>query len=213
MMAAPRRATMAASSDKRTVADDRILRVGVDVEHRRVIERDPDGPQLRGQRRGKTARQPFVAPPAQYCHRRPLGEGRLQARHAPALLVHAHPQRHRLARAAARRARARHLLGRLDVPPEEDDAPQLELARERLISAVMVCPGRLPMSSWPISRRKDPARRHYNCAVRIETSAPTRIDLAGGTIDIWPLYLFHPGAQTINAAISVRARARARVAG
>ena len=43
--------------------------------------------------------------------------------------------------------------------------------------------------------------------MRIETSAPTRIDLAGGTIDIWPLYLFHPGAQTINAAISLRARA------
>jgi D-glycero-alpha-D-manno-heptose-7-phosphate kinase len=44
--------------------------------------------------------------------------------------------------------------------------------------------------------------------VIIETSAPTRIDLAGGTIDIWPLYLFHPGAQTLNAAISLRARAR-----
>jgi D-glycero-alpha-D-manno-heptose-7-phosphate kinase len=43
--------------------------------------------------------------------------------------------------------------------------------------------------------------------VRIETSAPTRIDLAGGTIDIWPLYLFHPGAQTLNAAISIRAKA------
>ena len=43
--------------------------------------------------------------------------------------------------------------------------------------------------------------------MRIATSAPTRIDLAGGTIDIWPLYLFHPGAQTINAAISLRARA------
>jgi D-glycero-alpha-D-manno-heptose-7-phosphate kinase len=43
--------------------------------------------------------------------------------------------------------------------------------------------------------------------VRITTSAPTRIDLAGGTIDIWPLYLFHPGAQTLNAAISLRARA------
>jgi len=42
----------------------------------------------------------------------------------------------------------------------------------------------------------------------LETSAPTRIDLAGGTIDIWPLYLFHPGAQTLNAAISIRARAR-----
>jgi D-glycero-alpha-D-manno-heptose-7-phosphate kinase len=44
--------------------------------------------------------------------------------------------------------------------------------------------------------------------VRIDTSAPTRIDLAGGTIDIWPLYLFHPGAQTVNAAISLRASAR-----
>jgi len=43
--------------------------------------------------------------------------------------------------------------------------------------------------------------------VRIESSAPTRIDLAGGTIDIWPLYLFHDGAQTLNAAISLRARA------
>ena len=48
----------------------------------------------------------------------------------------------------------------------------------------------------------------YICSVLIETSAPTRIDLAGGTIDIWPLYLFHPGAQTLNAAISLRARAR-----
>jgi len=44
--------------------------------------------------------------------------------------------------------------------------------------------------------------------VNISTSAPTRIDLAGGTIDIWPLYLFHRGAQTINAAISLRAQAR-----
>jgi D-glycero-alpha-D-manno-heptose-7-phosphate kinase len=41
--------------------------------------------------------------------------------------------------------------------------------------------------------------------VRIEASAPTRIDLAGGTIDIWPLYLYHEGAQTLNAAISLRA--------
>jgi D-glycero-alpha-D-manno-heptose-7-phosphate kinase len=41
--------------------------------------------------------------------------------------------------------------------------------------------------------------------VLIESSAPTRIDLAGGTLDIWPLYLFHPNAQTINAAISLRA--------
>ena len=39
----------------------------------------------------------------------------------------------------------------------------------------------------------------------MRASAPTRIDLAGGTIDIWPLYLFHDGACTLNAAISLRA--------
>jgi D-glycero-alpha-D-manno-heptose-7-phosphate kinase len=42
----------------------------------------------------------------------------------------------------------------------------------------------------------------------ISASAPTRIDLAGGTIDIWPLYLFHDGALTLNTAISLRAHAR-----
>jgi D-glycero-alpha-D-manno-heptose-7-phosphate kinase len=45
-------------------------------------------------------------------------------------------------------------------------------------------------------------------ATPIATSTPTRIDLAGGTIDIWPLYLFHEGASTLNAAISLRAHAR-----
>lgn len=42
----------------------------------------------------------------------------------------------------------------------------------------------------------------------IEAQAPTRIDLAGGTVDIWPLYLFHEGAQTINFAIDQYARCR-----
>ncbi len=42
----------------------------------------------------------------------------------------------------------------------------------------------------------------------IESSAPTRVDLAGGTIDIWPLYLFHPGAATVNFATSLRANCR-----
>lgn len=42
----------------------------------------------------------------------------------------------------------------------------------------------------------------------IESSAPTRVDLAGGTIDIWPLYLFHPGAATVNFATSLRAHCR-----
>jgi D-glycero-alpha-D-manno-heptose-7-phosphate kinase len=34
------------------------------------------------------------------------------------------------------------------------------------------------------------------------------VDLAGGTIDIWPLYLFHPGAATVNFATSLRAYCR-----
>ena len=41
--------------------------------------------------------------------------------------------------------------------------------------------------------------------VQVRSSAPTRIDLAGGTLDIWPLYLFHPLAQTVNVAIGLRA--------
>ena len=42
----------------------------------------------------------------------------------------------------------------------------------------------------------------------IESQAPTRIDLAGGTIDLWPLYLFHEDSQTINFAIDQYAKCR-----
>ena len=44
--------------------------------------------------------------------------------------------------------------------------------------------------------------------MRIEARAPTRIDLAGGTLDIWPLYLFHEGAVTVNCAITRYASCR-----
>jgi D-glycero-alpha-D-manno-heptose-7-phosphate kinase len=39
----------------------------------------------------------------------------------------------------------------------------------------------------------------------IRSSAPTRIDLAGGTLDIWPLHLFFGNPPTINAAINLYA--------
>ena len=42
----------------------------------------------------------------------------------------------------------------------------------------------------------------------IESSAPTRVDLAGGTIDIPPLFLFHEGAATVNFAVSLMAKCR-----
>jgi D-glycero-alpha-D-manno-heptose-7-phosphate kinase len=35
-----------------------------------------------------------------------------------------------------------------------------------------------------------------------------RVDLAGGTMDIWPLYLFHPGAVTVNFAVNILTRCR-----
>lgn len=45
----------------------------------------------------------------------------------------------------------------------------------------------------------------------IESQAPTRIDLCGGTIDIWPLYLFHDSATTINLAVTLYAKTRIKL--
>jgi D-glycero-alpha-D-manno-heptose-7-phosphate kinase len=53
--------------------------------------------------------------------------------------------------------------------------------------------------------------------MQVKAQAPARVDLAGGTVDIWPLYLFHPGAQTVNIAIrcyascTIRTRADRRI--
>ncbi|MEA2693238.1 MAG: D-glycero-alpha-D-manno-heptose-7-phosphate kinase, partial [Acidobacteriota bacterium] len=35
-----------------------------------------------------------------------------------------------------------------------------------------------------------------------------RVDLAGGTLDIWPLGLLHPGARTVNLAIDLAVTVR-----
>ncbi len=37
----------------------------------------------------------------------------------------------------------------------------------------------------------------------IKVSTPSRIDLAGGTLDIWPLYTFVGGGYTVNCAIDI----------
>ena len=42
----------------------------------------------------------------------------------------------------------------------------------------------------------------------IVAHAPCRVDLAGGTMDLWPLYLFHPGAVTVNFAVNILTRCR-----
>jgi D-glycero-alpha-D-manno-heptose-7-phosphate kinase len=38
---------------------------------------------------------------------------------------------------------------------------------------------------------------------KISVKSPTRVDLAGGTLDLWPLYLLIGGATTINVAIDI----------
>jgi D-glycero-alpha-D-manno-heptose-7-phosphate kinase len=45
-------------------------------------------------------------------------------------------------------------------------------------------------------------------AQEVIAHTPCRVDLAGGTMDIWPMYLFHPGAVTVNFAVSVLTRCR-----
>jgi D-glycero-alpha-D-manno-heptose-7-phosphate kinase len=42
----------------------------------------------------------------------------------------------------------------------------------------------------------------------ILAQAPCRADLAGGTIDLWPLYVFHPGALTLNFAVNIQTSCR-----
>jgi len=42
---------------------------------------------------------------------------------------------------------------------------------------------------------------------RVEASAPSRIDLAGGTVDLWPLSLLTRDPLTVNAAIDLHATA------
>lgn len=39
--------------------------------------------------------------------------------------------------------------------------------------------------------------------MNIKSVAPVRVDLSGGTVDIWPLYLMIPGATTINLGIDL----------
>ncbi len=42
--------------------------------------------------------------------------------------------------------------------------------------------------------------------MQLKASAPMRIDLAGATLDIWPLYLYHTDVQTLNVAVTLKAR-------
>ena len=49
--------------------------------------------------------------------------------------------------------------------------------------------------------------------MRVVVTAPCRVDLAGGTLDIWPLGLLHHGSLTVNVAIPTRVRMEVELAG
>lgn len=53
----------------------------------------------------------------------------------------------------------------------------------------------------PIAQAAEPT-------ITITAQAPCRADLAGGTLDLWPLYLFHPGALTLNFALQIQTTCR-----
>src|ERR1700744_58020 len=42
--------------------------------------------------------------------------------------------------------------------------------------------------------------------MRVSAQAPCRVDLAGATLDIWPLYLFHDNVVTLNFAVDMFTR-------
>ncbi|MBI5569209.1 MAG: hypothetical protein HY914_04610 [Desulfomonile tiedjei] len=46
--------------------------------------------------------------------------------------------------------------------------------------------------------------------MEITVTAPNRVDLAGGTTDIYPLYLFMDGGCTVNAAVTIHSRVTIR---
>ena len=118
---------------ERAIADDRVLRVRVDVEDRRIVEGDADGEELVGQRLGKPLGERFGLPAGapQRRHRRPLRERILQTGDAPALLVDADPRRRGPAERLALGRELGHLFRRLDVAAEQDHAAEVELARQR----------------------------------------------------------------------------------
>ncbi len=51
------------------------------------------------------------------------------------------------------------------------------------------------------SRRRCAVNGRGRALARIESTAPCRVDVSGGTLDIWPLCLYHEDAVTVNFAV------------
>lgn len=51
-------------------------------------------------------------------------------------------------------------------------------------------------------------RKPFSEPIGVVSRAACRVDFAGGTVDIWPLYLFHHSAVTVNVAVDVQTTCR-----
>ena len=112
-----------------------LLRIGVNVEDRRVVERDSHGLEFGSQGLREPLSQALVTTAAQCDHRRPQRERRAQPRHSPTLLIDAHPQWQAVVGMYQRLRFARqvgNLVRRFDVAREQDDSAEIELTRQRL---------------------------------------------------------------------------------
>ena len=109
---------------QRPVADHRVLKVRVNVEHRRKVEGDADRRQLGRERRREPLGQRLVAATTQRRHGRPFGKRRAEPRDAPTLLVDAHPRGPFAPERVGIVRQLGYLFGRLDVAGEKNDAPQ-----------------------------------------------------------------------------------------
>ena len=69
-----------------------------------------------------------------------------------------------------------------------------------------------PPSSAPPVARPASARPHWRRRSATAKQHPARVDLAGGTLDLWPLHVLHPGTVTVNVAVGLYASCRARPA-
>src|SRR5207237_9514144 len=83
----PEARTKAGVAPEGTIADHRVRRVGVDVEHRREIDGEPHRGELDPDTTGDALCQGFVAAPRYGCHRRHAQKGRPQPNDAAAFLI------------------------------------------------------------------------------------------------------------------------------
>ena len=112
------------------VADHRVVRVGVDVDHRREVQADPEVRQLTGDRRGHRRRRRRIVALAQQTHRRPLGPRRPQPLDATTLLVDRQQHRGLGRRRRVQGRRQGPYLRRItDIPGEQDHPAQTALGQ------------------------------------------------------------------------------------